>query len=102
MQFSIEIDSDDGGIETLFVERQQQTLMIERQIARLGVTAVQNCRYFSRCTKAAARTLPLRFTELGIELERSFHNKTPTVVKKRIVPRPSSMHFQGDYISGRA
>src|SRR5580692_5393086 len=48
--------------------------MVQGQGARVGVPAIQNCRYFSFVTQAAARTFALRLAELGDEFERGFHN----------------------------
>jgi hypothetical protein len=48
--------------------------MVQCQGARVSVPAIQNRRYFSFVTQAAARTFALRLAELGDEFERGFHN----------------------------
>ncbi len=64
----------DGRIEALVVEHDQELLMVQSQCARVGVPTVKNRRYFSFVTQAAARTFALRLAELGDEFERGFHN----------------------------
>src|ERR1700722_4253441 len=68
------LQTEDGRIEALVVEHDQELLVAQSQGARVGVPAIQNCRYFSFVTQAAARTFALRLAELGDEFERGFHN----------------------------
>src|SRR6202035_1816134 len=56
------------------VEHDQELLMAQGQRLRFGMPAVEDCRYFSVVTQAAARTFALRLAELGNEFERGFHN----------------------------
>ena len=69
-----DLQIQDGRIEALIVEHDQKLLMVQSQRSCADMSAVENCRYFSFVTQAAARTFALRLAELGNEFKRGFHN----------------------------
>ena len=61
---------EDRGEEALVHQQRQQVLVIEDDLARLVVPAVEDRRYFPGSTQAAARTLPLHaVTRIGDEFK---------------------------------
>jgi len=68
-----DLEVDDGRVEALVVQHQQQLGVVERQGARLTVATVEDGGDLVRATQAAARTFALGVTELGGEFERSLH-----------------------------
>jgi hypothetical protein len=68
-----DLQVDDGRVEALVVEHQQQAGVVERERTRLTVPPVEDGGHLVRATQAAARTFALDIAELGDEFERGFH-----------------------------
>ncbi len=69
-----DLQVEDGRVEALVVEHEQELRVVERQGARLTVATVEDGGNLVRATQAAARTFALGVTELGGEFECSFHD----------------------------
>src|SRR5271154_2538315 len=74
LRFISDLQIEDGRVEALILEHDQQLLMVQRQGARGKMPAIEYCRNFSVVTQAAARTFALRLAELGNEFKRGLHN----------------------------
>src|SRR6188474_195888 len=85
-----DLEVDDGRVKALVLEHQQQPGVVERERTRLAVASVEDGRHLVRTTQAAARTLALGVTELGIEFECGLHDQFSSRLGFGAAPRPGS------------
>ena len=73
LRLRIHLQADDGGVELLVVDQRQQLLVIEHEIRRLTLAAVENGGDLTGTTQAAARTLALIVTRVRADLKCATH-----------------------------
>jgi hypothetical protein len=73
------LDREDARVERLVIELVEDLVVIEYQRPGGTPASIHDCRNFSVATQAAARTLPLVFTELCNQAEFLFHCDSPTL-----------------------